>query len=102
MVLLAFGVAALLGIRAWVGWTVLGNLGGSVLVPWLVQGVRGHRGGCLIRRYAWFGLAAPGGLLRLVANSPDHLAQPAGTVRTGPGYERGFPPCRPGRTRTTL
>lgn len=70
LVLAGLGVAVTLYGMAWFGWTVLCILGGAVLVSWVVQGVRGHRGGCLIRRGLWFGLAAPGAPLRLIVNSP--------------------------------
>ena len=70
LLLAAAGVAVALDGKAWFGWTVLSILGGAVLVSWVIQAVRGHRGLCLVRRGLWFGLAAPGAPLRVVFNSP--------------------------------
>lgn len=67
VVLVAFGVwVVAIGMRAWVGWLVLGVIGAAIVVAWVVQGVRGHRGWCLVGRGAWFGMATPGAPLRLL------------------------------------
>jgi len=64
---LAFGVMAIsAGLCAWVGYAVLGSVGASVVLALVAQAVRGHRGGCWLRRGIWFGVTAPGIPLRVV------------------------------------
>ncbi|MFI5729412.1 hypothetical protein ACIA49_04765 [Kribbella sp. NPDC051587] len=65
LVWIALGVGSLLG-----GWTVFGSALLGVLVALVLgsvvlQSVRRHRGGCLIARGAWFGVAVPGLPLRV-------------------------------------
>jgi putative Mn2+ efflux pump MntP len=66
VVLAGFGVAALVGFNRWLGVALLIGLGVAILVAAVVQGGRGHRGWCLVRRAGWFGLAAPGVPVRMV------------------------------------
>ena len=64
---LAFGAVAVnAGLRPWVGYLVVGSVAASVVVALVVQAIRGHRGGCWLRRGLWFGMAAPGIPLRVV------------------------------------
>jgi hypothetical protein len=44
---------------------LLGVLGALVLGALVLQAVRRHRGGCLITRAMWFGIAVPGLPLRV-------------------------------------
>ncbi|WP_328991199.1 hypothetical protein OG394_33605 [Kribbella sp. NBC_01245] len=67
LVLLAIGFAVTLAVREWFGWIVVGLLGLLVVIAWIVQATRGHRRGCLVRRGLWFGLAAPGVPIRVLA-----------------------------------
>ncbi|MFF1823728.1 hypothetical protein ACFVWG_40880 [Kribbella sp. NPDC058245] len=65
LVWIALGVGSVLG-----GWTVFGSVLLGVLVALvlgsvILQSVRRHRGGCLITRGAWFGIAVPGLPLRV-------------------------------------
>lgn len=67
LILVVFGVLILSwGVRPAAGFVLLGALGVSVVASWIVQARRGHRGWCLLRRGAWFGLALPGAPLRLL------------------------------------
>jgi hypothetical protein len=68
LVLIGFGVLVIgWRVRAWAGLVLLEALGVSVAIALIVQVVRQHRGWCLLRRGFWFGLAAPGAPLRLLA-----------------------------------
>lgn len=68
LVLIAFGVLAIVADRApVVGWVVLAVVALAAVAALIVDARRGHRGGCLIGRSAWIGLAAPGLPVRGVA-----------------------------------
>ena len=65
LIWLALGIGSLIG-----GWTafgaaLLGVLVAFVLGALVLQAVRRHRGGCLITRAMWFGIAVPGLPLRV-------------------------------------
>lgn len=65
LVWLAFGAGtALAGFNPF-GVILLGVLGLLVLGSLVLQGIRRHRGLCLLRRGPWFGLAAAGLPLRV-------------------------------------
>jgi len=70
LVVVAFGVLALTGIRAWVGLLVFAVLAVLLVGAGIVQARRGHRGWCLLKRAAWFGLALPGAPVRVLAALP--------------------------------
>jgi hypothetical protein len=70
LVLVAFGILALVGIRPWIGWTVFGVVAAFIAGAAVLQWRRGHRGWCLVRRALWFGLALPGAPLRLLGSAP--------------------------------
>lgn len=67
LVLVAFGVLAIVADRVpVVGWVVLGVVAVAAVTALVVGAVRGHRGGCLLGRAGWIGLAAPGLPIRAV------------------------------------
>ncbi|GAA0607227.1 hypothetical protein HPO96_31795 [Kribbella sandramycini] len=65
LIWLALGVGSLIGGWTIFGLAVLGVLAALVLGALIVQGRRGHRGGCLVGRAFWFGIAVPGLPLRV-------------------------------------
>lgn len=71
MILIAFGVAALAASKVpAVGWGLLGLLVGLTMLGTVTLFGRGHRGGCLIGRSLWTGVAWFGLPVRVVAAVP--------------------------------
>jgi hypothetical protein len=70
VVVIALGIVSVVTANAWFGGVLLGVFGVAIVVAAIVQAKRGHRGWRLLRRAVWFGVAAPGAPVRLIANSP--------------------------------
>ena len=68
-IVIALGVAAIAWFHTLFGIIVLGVFGMAIVVATVLQARRGHRGWCLVRRGAWFGLAAPGSPVRVIVNA---------------------------------
>ncbi|TDD47503.1 hypothetical protein E1263_34430 [Kribbella antibiotica] len=64
----ALGAGSAIGGFAVFGAALLGVLLGFAVGAAVVQGRRGHRGWCLVRRAAWFGIAVPGLPLRVLVS----------------------------------
>jgi hypothetical protein len=65
LIWLALGVGTLIGGLTTFGLIVLGVLAAVTLGALVQQAIRRHRGGCLLGRALWFGLAVPGLPLRV-------------------------------------
>ena len=70
VIFIALGMCAIVWFNPLFGGVLLGVFAVAIVVAAVVQARRGHRGGCLVRRAVWFGLAAPGAPVRLIVNSP--------------------------------
>ncbi len=65
LIWLALGVGTVIGGFTTFGLIVLGVLAALTLGALVLQAIRRHRGGCLLGRAFWFGLAVPGLPLRV-------------------------------------
>ena len=71
LLVIAFGVAAVaISTVPTIGWVLLGLLVGLTVLAGIVTFQRGHRGGCMIGRSLWTGVAWLGLPLRVVAAVP--------------------------------
>jgi hypothetical protein len=70
VVVIVLGILSVVTVNAWFGGVLLGVFGVAIVAAAVVQARRGHRGWCLLRRAAWFGVAAPGAPVRLIVNAP--------------------------------
>ncbi|TCO16916.1 hypothetical protein EV652_119105 [Kribbella steppae] len=65
LIWLALGVGSVIGGWTTFGLILLGVLAALTLGSLVLQAIRRHRGGCLLGRAGWFGLAVPGLPLRV-------------------------------------